>query len=590
MSLLDKASLIVTPNAGKTGKLYSVIPSDGSGDLTVIRATTATRVNSAGLIEVVPRNLLTYSNGFNAGTWAQARMSIVNNTTISPDGNLNASSFIEDLSLESHPLYVYNIPYIIGQSYNVSIYVKKGSRDYLVITATGSGAATFNLNNGTTSSLNAIITPYNNGFYRCSFTFIPTSSVSEIYFEPAINGVTYYQGNGSTSLYIYGAQLDQGSLATEYFPTTTRLNIPRIDYTNGSCPAILIEPQRTNLVLRSEEFQTIWTNERSSEQVNVIVSPAGILTGTKLVEDTTATSSHLILQGIGGLASGSTLSFTVYVKAAERTSVRLQINDGVSLANAVFANYNVSTGTASATQSIGTFTGASSTISPVGNGWYRCSISGVATGVIAVQVRIFLLSAGNIVYTGDGTSGVYIWGAQLETGAYPTSYIPTLGSAQTRNLDNISKTAVSALIGQTEGTIFAEVRISRLIGTVSRYIFHISDGTANNRIYIAFSGASSNIIRARIFKAGNLETTIETSTITTTGRYKLALAYKNNDVVFYVNGVQIGTDVTASIPACSRVDLGQNYIAASQFADSIINANIFKTRLTNTELQNLTTL
>lgn len=138
--------------------------------------------------------------------------------------------------------------------------------------------------------------------------------------------------------------------------------------------------------------------------------------------------------------------------------------------------------------------------------------------------------------------------------------------------------------------MYAEVKVSKLIGTASRYIFHISDGTANNRIYMAFSGSSSNVLRGRIFNGGTLQCSIDTSTLTNTGTYKIALAYKNNDIVFYVNGVQIGTDTSATIPTCSRVDLGQNYANASQFGDSINNANIWKTRLTNTELATLTTI
>jgi hypothetical protein len=415
MSLLDKASLIVTPNAEKVGKVYSVIPSDGSGDLTVVRGTVATRVNSLGLVE------------------------------------------------------------------NVAV------------------------------------------------------------------------------------------------------NEPRLNYdTVGGCPAILIEPQRTNLALRSEEFMNvIWTKEGSTLTANTTVAPDGLITADTLTENSAASTQHRLLQSIT-IVNTTNYTCSVYIKRLSGTRDFAIIN--TMSGQRVY--YNMTTNTV-ANQVLGT-----GTITNMGNGWYRITASGLSTGTSANLYFAITngTTTGSETYSGNGTSSFAIWGAQLELGAYPTSYIPTLGSAITRNLDNISKTAVSALIGQTEGTIFAEVRISRLIGTVSRYIFHISDGTANNRIYIAFSGASSNIIRARIFNAGNLETTIETSTITTTGRYKLALAYKNNDVVFYVNGVQIGTDVTASIPACSRVDLGQNYIAASQFSDSIINPNIFKTRLTNTELQNLTTL
>jgi hypothetical protein len=193
-------------------------------------------------------------------------------------------------------------------------------------------------------------------------------------------------------------------------------------------------------------------------------------------------------------------------------------------------------------------------------------------------------------FGGDFSVDVILWGAQLEEGAYATSYIPTVASTVTRNADVISKTGVSDLIGQTEGTIYAEIKVNKLIGTAARYIFHLSDGTVNNRIYMAFSGSSSNVLRARIFNGGALQCSIDTSALTNTGTYKLALAYKNNDIVFYVNGVQIGVDTSATIPTCSRVDLGQNYAGASLLGDGINNANIWKERLTNTELATLTTL
>jgi hypothetical protein len=193
-------------------------------------------------------------------------------------------------------------------------------------------------------------------------------------------------------------------------------------------------------------------------------------------------------------------------------------------------------------------------------------------------------------YPNPAIKSVYIWGAQLEAGSNATSYIQTIASTMTRNADFISKTGISSLIGQTEGTIFAQVKVTNLLGIVSRNIFSLSDGTADNRIFIAFSDESSNVLRARIFNGSFLQCSIESSTITTTGTYKLALAYKNNDIVFYINGVQIGTDTSATIPICGQVDLGQNYANASQFNDSITNADIWKERLTNAQLALLTTL
>jgi hypothetical protein len=179
---------------------------------------------------------------------------------------------------------------------------------------------------------------------------------------------------------------------------------------------------------------------------------------------------------------------------------------------------------------------------------------------------------------------------QMELGAYATTFIPTTTAAVTRLADTCSLTGASSVIGQTAGTIFAEINLAKLLGIQSRYILVISDNTANNRIYIAFSGSSSNILRARIFSAGVQQMSIDTATISSLGKYKLALAYNNNDAVLYVNGVQIGTDTSVTIPACSQLNVCTNQAGASPFDDGINQAALYTTRLSNTELQAITSL
>lgn len=356
------------------------------------------------------------------------------------------------------------------------------------------------------------------------------------------------------------------------------VNIPRIDYTNGSCPSLLVEPQRTNLLLQSNNFNTTWTKSDVTLTPNTIISPDGTLNAFENIEGT-GISTKLILQSVT-VSSGAKIALYFFVKKKNRKYI--QIRDNPSVSSFVF-NFD----TALAEDILGS---CIPFIENYGNGWYKVGMTATAS-LTTSQIRLYHCdNSKNIVYTGDGISGFYLWGSQLEQGAYPTSYIPTVASTVTRNADVISKTGISSLIGQTEGTIYAEIKVNKLIGIASRYIFHISDGTANNRIYIAFSDASSNVLRGRIFNGSTLQCSIDTSTITTTGTYKLALAYKNNDIVFYVNGVQIGVDTSATIPTCSRVDIGHNYAGASQLGDGIANTNIFKTRLTNTELQLLTTL
>jgi hypothetical protein len=535
MSLFDSASLVVTPNGYKEDKLYSVIPTDGSGDLSVTRATTATRVNSAGLIEPVAYNLYTDSQEFSTSSWDKVSTTVTPNTTISPNGSTTADTIV----ISSGGYLYKQISYtsVVGDSLTMSIYTKNSNANFLIF-----GGATIS---GTDASQ---VLNVGNGWYRHIITRTFTTSTTGV-----IQFLLGYTFTGT--FYIWGAQLVSGTSAKDYFPTTDRLNVPRLDYTGSTCPSILIEPQRTNLLTYSEQFDNAaWFKVNASVISNSITSPDGNNTADTL---TISSGGYLLRETFPlSIISGQSYSISIYTKN--------QINDFLLFGGATPAGTDVYS------------------IINSGNGWYR-----------HIRTRTFSTTNASaniqfIIYDQIGVN--YIWGGQLEAGGYATSYIPTTTAAVTRNADVISKTGISSLIGQTEGTIFAEIKVSKLLGTASRYIFHISDGTTNNRIYMAFSGSSSNVLRARVFNGGTLQCSIDTSAITTTGTYRLAMAYKSNDIVFYVNGTQIGTDTSASIPTCSRVDLGHNYAGASQLNDGITNANIWKTRLTNAELASLTSL
>jgi len=330
---------------------------------------------------------------------------------------------------------------------------------------------------------------------------------------------------------------------------TSSVDIARIDYSTGEA-ALLVEPQRTNLALRSEEFENAsWFS--STGGVSVLPNQAIAPNGQNQMDLITFTGIGQNLIQTVSILNATQYTFSIWLATTSGTQT-------VQIGGIAIGIFNTVTVTTTPTRFTITSTSTSTTRFP---------------GILST-----------------GASSILAWGAQLEAGAYATSYIPTTATSVTRNADVTSKTGVSSLIGQTEGTIYAEIKVSKLLGAVSRYIFHLSDGTANNRIYMAFSGASSNILRGRIFSGGTLQCTIDSSTITSNGTYKLALAYKNNDIAFYINGVQIGVDTSATIPTGSRVDVGNNYAGASQFSDGISAASIRGTRLTNTQLAALTTL
>jgi hypothetical protein len=178
-----------------------------------------------------------------------------------------------------------------------------------------------------------------------------------------------------------------------------------------------------------------------------------------------------------------------------------------------------------------------------------------------------------------------IYGAQFEAGAYSTSYVKTEGAAVTRLADSASKTGISSLIGQTQGTLFMEANVN-ITGTASTFAgIKINDGTSSNSV--GFGYYQNGRIQAAAFAAGSLVVNIDLPSFgLTSGSHKFALAYKLNDYVFYVDGVQVGSDTSAAVPATSVLTLSDLVGCDISYSQTLL----FKTRLSNEQLQTLTSL
>jgi hypothetical protein len=580
MALFDDASLVVTPNGYKEGTLYSIKPTSGAGDMTVVRATTATRVNSAGLIELVPYNLLTYSEQFNNADWSVQDATITANTTTAPNGTLTADTFTRTASTGF--LYSTNPLSLNTGSYSHSFYAKANTISSFrldLVTAGFSQGVTcvFDLSNGTAgtpilygsaSSFVATIENVGNGWYRCSLS--GNVITGNYYAELAITT--------TGSIFIWGAQLNEGTIK-DYLRTETRLNIPRLDYSNGTCPSILVEPQRTNVNLYSEDLTNAWYNKfNSSISANAITAPTGTTTADKVVEDTS--NGYHYIETTNVLSLGQTYTVSCFLKKAERTFGYI----GVYTFESKQIRVNLTTGVIENT--VGTW--ISTSIEDYGNGWYRV----VGTFSALVATYFFTgpaLNATTVSYTGDGTSGIYVWGAQLEVGSYPTSYIPTTSAAVTRNADAIYKTGISSLIGQTEGVMFIDFVWNQLTGTGS-YPRIIELGNNSNNYIQLFSIAGTTTFLWEINNGGVVQ--FSGSSTMALGRNKLALAYKLNDCVFYKNGSLIASDATCTIPATNALGICGVFdgTGGAQLSASVNSAILFPTRLTNAELISLTTI
>ena len=219
---------------------------------------------------------------------------------------------------------------------------------------------------------------------------------------------------------------------------TVSANVPRLDYTNSSCPSLLVEPQRTNLFTYSEQFDdAVWSKTFTNITANATTSPDGTANADKLTASTTGTDRRL--QKTGTLSAG-TYTTSIFVKASELNVFRMYAVDFSSQATFTL------TGNGSVSNQIGS---ATSIIENYVNGWYRCSMT-LAFGGGSTQVMYFNLGnalGGQVINAGEG---LFVWGAQLEAGSYATSYIPTVASAVTRNADVISKTGLTGITTITE--------------------------------------------------------------------------------------------------------------------------------------------
>jgi len=591
MSLLDDASLLVTPNAEKEGKLYSIIPTNGNGDFSVTRATTATRVNAAGLVELVPYNLFTYSEMFSDVSWTKTRTSISANTTTAPNGTLTADT----LTLTSTPTAVQRS---IQQSTNstgltntASIYVKYLDRQFIqLVWGTGFSFDYVNIDvlNGTITQgvyTSASITSVGNGWYRVSFTTLGISLSPFLYIWPIDNGTALRTANssGTGSYYIWGAQLNEGTSALDYQATETRLNIPRLDYSLGSCPNILLEPQRTNLVTFSEQLDNAaWNKIASTITANSTTSPSGITNADTFSADGTS-SSHLVQTNSISVASGTTYTSVIYAK--KNTNNFLQIISA-STTGGMFANFDLANGVVG---SVGTITGSNptSSITSVGNGWYRCSMTytpNATTSAVHTYAIVSSASAARVEINSLSTS-VFLWGAQLEAGAYATSYIPTSSASVTRNADVISRGNIftNGLITASGGTWFVELRMPTRARDNSNVIMSITDTTLNDISLNGGTGGNTYIISKNV---NGIFSNVYFSAVNQNNPIKLAIKWNGTTADVFQNGVKVVSATAFTATSMQSFRTHPSGVGAPAFINSMA---LFPTPLTDTQCIALTT-
>ena len=381
---------------------------------------------------------------------------------------------------------------------------------------------------------------------------------------------------------------------------TASNNEPRFDHdpATGASRGLLIEETRTNLLERSAEFDNAyWTKLRSSVTANSTTAPDGTASADTLVEDTT-TNTHSVYRPITHSGAASTVTYSIFAKQKERPRVQFDLIATVgSDSTGVRCTFNLLNGTAGSVLGTQTGTGSPGTgtasITNVGNGWYRCSLTLVPTAGIAPTTNQIYVSTHNgtgASYTGDNTSGLYIWGAQLEAGAFATSYMPTASAAATRSADSAVVTPISGFYNGTEGTIYNEFSVPVLDGaSIVRGIVTITNSTFSNRLVAGFRGTGAQFFTLVNNNVEDLNVTGTAGLIVANAVAKSCVAYKSADSARSLNGTTAVAITSAiTIPTRERLLLGQSG------ATVVVNGHIRKVayypkRLSNALLQQLTT-
>jgi hypothetical protein len=350
-------------------------------------------------------------------------------------------------------------------------------------------------------------------------------------------------------------------------------NLPRFDYDPATLApkGLLIEEVRTNALLRSEEFNdVVWSKGNGTVTANAVLSPDGTTDADSFVT-TAATAGTFVQQAFVSLAQAYAASF--YVKPNGVQFVQLLWAGGQSTN---IANFDIINGT------IGTNTATSASITAAGNGWYRITIVSTlaaAAGAINVYCVPTSTSGRAASFTGNGTSGFYIWGAQLEAGAFATSYIPTVASQVTRNPDLVSMTGTnfSDWYNASEGTFVASGYSVYSVAGANPLIY-ASDGTENNYLRLLANNVSSSTVNVSAVAQANFSFGSPT---VNSAINDYVLAYKLNSFCAAYNS-STGTDVSGTLPVVDRLQIGQR-ASGTLMSGTIKRIYYYNIRLTNNE-------
>jgi hypothetical protein len=538
--------------------------------VTFTRGSNATLVDSTGKITYAPNNLLLQSQTFENIAWASIPSAgtglapvVTADAGIAPDGTATADRVQFSLAGGTATGDVSRLRQAVttvAAQYIFSFWVKSFD-----------GISTYDM---TADDANGAANPVAVTGEWQRFSVKATYAAGAIGVALGLRGARALANSNTADVLVWGAQLEPVTYQTTpgtYNATTTAAYYgPRFDYDPVTLAAkgLLIEEQRTNLATYSDQFDNaVWVKLGATVTANAAVSPDGTTNADQLA--TTATTTGFYKIGTG--TSGTSYTLSIYIKyVSGNTNYTIGTDTNPSTGASVF---NVSAGTI-VSNGAGV---ASSSITPAGNGWYRCSVTYVSTG----------LSLSNILYSATGGAGTaLIYGIQFENAAFATSYIPTVASQVTRSADvaTMTGTNFSSWYNAAEGTFVVSAdTVKPTTAAVTCVVTSADDGTSANRLMVRYLTAN---LEALNVVSSVIQTQLQ-KTYSSNSVDSAAFAYAASDFAFTTNGGAVLTDATGSVPVVNRLSIG-NTVSVVQLNGHIRQIAYYNTRLPNATLQALT--
>jgi hypothetical protein len=488
---------------------------------------------------VAEQNLWTYSQTFTNAIWNNVQnATITDNASTAPDGTNTAGLITATANLAQ--ISRINLP-AGSYTYTFSFYLKR---------KTGTGAVKFRTSGGGDITLSIT-----SSWARYTYTEILAAGSSFVGVKVDVSG---------DEVYLWGSQIELRETATAYTVTTTQAitnyipvllsaggNQARFDCnpTTGESLGLLIEEQRTNTQIYSSDFtNAVWNNEvnRTIITANALVAPDGTLTADQFAA-TTDNNVHRIYNYNISITGGTSTTISFYAK---RNGYDVSLTDSGGRYAAIF---NLATGVATA-QNLGDPITAS--MVSVGNGWYRCIATITPTPTGNFPLLTMCLSNGTATFTGNGYSGYFIWGYQLEAGSFATSYIATTSASATRTADSavMTGTNFSSWYNQGQGTIYAEGQINyNPIGGGSNAFYSIDDTSASTNVIQPYFSSSSGILFSFVSVNGSEQANTGATPISASTFFKHAQIYQANNFASVVNNLTVSTDSSGVTPVVTQL-------------------------------------